>query len=114
MIEATQVTSAHGASAAMGPAGTKKMDDGAKRRDKKRAASPGMDSDDITMQLPNETRMLEGQGMAVRLTPVFAGVDSAEMTRILLPIEPVEIVDTRGMPGSVAAAAMLDIAYQLR
>jgi uncharacterized protein (DUF1800 family) len=109
MIEATQVTSAQ-----MTSAGAKKMADGGKRRGNKPATPPGMDSGDISMQLPDESRMLGGQGMAVQLTPVFAGVDSTEMMRVLLPIEPVEIVDLRRTPGMVAAAAMLDIAYQLR
>jgi uncharacterized protein (DUF1800 family) len=109
MIEATQVTSARVASV-----GAKKMADGAKRRGNKPATSPGMDRDDITMQLPDESRMLEVQGMAVRLPPVLIGVDSAEMMRVLLPIEPVEVVDLQSTPGAVAAAAVLDVSYQLR
>jgi hypothetical protein len=90
------------------------MADGAKRRGNKPATSPGMDRDDITMQLPDESRMLEVQGMAVRLPPVLIGVDSAEMMRVLLPIEPVEVVDLQSTPGAVAAAAVLDVSYQLR
>lgn len=108
MIEATQVSSARAA-----PAGAKKMGDRAKHRSVN-ATLPGMASDDITMQLPDESPMLDGRGMAVRLPPAFVGVESGEMTRVLLPIEPVGNVDLRGAPGLVAAGAMLDIAYHLR
>jgi uncharacterized protein (DUF1800 family) len=105
MIEATRVTST---------ATMKGMAGGTKRGSRSSAAAPAMDSDDRTMQLPEQDRMMQGYGVAARLPQAFADVDAAGLMRVLLPIEPVEIIDPRDALGSVAAMAMLDIAYQLK
>ena len=38
----------------------------------------------------------------------------AELTRVLLPRQPIDAVETNGSPGAAVAVAMLDPAYQLK
>ena len=63
---------------------------------------------------PVEGRSLRNAGNEVRLGPTLAGVDRAVLLQTLLPRPPVDGVDAGGAAGAIAAAAMLDTAYQLK
>jgi hypothetical protein len=63
---------------------------------------------------PVEGRSLRNAGHEARLGPTLAGVDTAELIRVLLPRPPIDAAETNGSPGAAVAAAMLDPAYQLK
>ena len=104
MVEATTVSSMDGMGSMQGG-----------RRNERKERLPA----DESMQAmepprPVEGRSLRNAGMAARLGPTLAGVDAAELTRVLLPRQPIDAVETNGSPGAAVAAAMLDPAYQLK
>ena len=63
---------------------------------------------------PVEGRSLRNAGNQARLGPTLTSIDAAELTRVLLPRQPIDAVETDGSPGAAVAAAMLDPAYQLK
>lgn len=63
---------------------------------------------------PVEGRSLRNAGMEARLGPTLAGVDPAELQRVLLPCKPIDGAEGGDSPGAVVARAMLDPAYQLK
>jgi uncharacterized protein (DUF1800 family) len=63
---------------------------------------------------PVEGRSLRDAGMEARLGPTLAGIDAAELQRVLLPRKPIDGAEASGPPGAVVALAMLDPAYQLK
>jgi uncharacterized protein (DUF1800 family) len=63
---------------------------------------------------PVEGRSLRSAGMEARLGPTLAGIDAAELQRVLLPCKPIDGAEVSGPPGAVVALAMLDPAYQLK
>ena len=69
---------------------------------------------DNTMMRPVEGRSLRNAGHEVALGATLAGIDAAELMRVLLPRQPIDPVDADGAPGAVVAAAMLDPVYQLK
>jgi len=62
---------------------------------------------------PVECRSLRNAGMEARLGPTLAGIDAAELQRVLLPRKPIDGA-VSGPPGAIVALAMLDPAYQLK
>jgi uncharacterized protein (DUF1800 family) len=105
MIEATTVSSMDGGMAAMRPN---------RRADRKEQAPADESMQAMEPQRPVEGRSLRNAGMAAKLGPTLAGLDAAELTRVLLPRQPIDAVETNGSPGAAVAAAMLDPAYQLK
>jgi len=63
---------------------------------------------------PIEGRSLRNARMEARLGPTLAGIDAAELQRVLLPCKPIDGAEASGPPGAVVALAMLDPAYQLK
>ena len=107
MVEATTVSSMDGDMAmAMRP----------NRRAERKEQAPA----DEVMQPPMEaSRPVEGRslrhaGMEARLGPTLAGVEAAELQRVLLPRKPIDGAEASGPPGAIVALAMLDPAYQLK
>ena len=106
MVEATTVSSMDGNMAmSMRP----------NRRAERKEQAP---ADEVILQpmeapQPVEGRSLRNAGMEARLGPTLAGIDAAELQRVLLPRKPID-GDVSGPPGAVVALAMLDPAYQLK
>ncbi len=108
IVEATTVASMDGGMMRMA------RPDRRTQRREQMAAMP----DDGAMRMaeprPVEGRSLRGAGGEAKLGPTLAGVDGATLMRTLLPRPPIDGIDPSGPPGAVAAAAMLDTAYQLK
>jgi uncharacterized protein (DUF1800 family) len=85
-----------------------------RRTDRREQMPPGNDQVQTMEQRPVEGRSLRNAGSEVRIGPTLAGVDSATLTRTLLPRAPIDGAGKGDEPGAVVAAAMLDSAYQLK
>jgi len=106
MVEATTVSSMDGnMSMSMRP----------NRRAERKEQAPADEAMQQSMEAtpPVEGRSLRHAGMEVRLGPTLAGIDTAELQRVLLPRKPID-GEVSGSPGAVVALAMLDPAYQLK
>lgn len=85
-----------------------------RRAERKEQAPAGMSMQPPETERPVEGRSLRGAGLEVRLGPTLAGLDAAELQRVLLPRMPIDGGEADGPPGAVVARAMLDPAYQLK
>jgi uncharacterized protein (DUF1800 family) len=114
IVEATSVASTEGGMA-MRPRPDRPFDAAQGRRAERRQQLP---KDEGTMQMmeprPVEGRSLRNAGGEARLGAALGGSDSATLLRTLLPRAPIDPIDDSASPGAVAAAAMLDPAYQLK
>jgi uncharacterized protein (DUF1800 family) len=106
MIEATTVSSMDG----------NMMDRRPNRRADRKEMAPGDEATQSPMEAPRpvEGRSLRNAGMEARLGPTLRGMDAAELTRVLLPRQPIDGSEASAPPGAVVALAMLDPAYQLK
>ena len=85
------------------------------RRMDRRQGQPAMEDTQQMMEpRPVEGRSLRNSGSEARLGPTLIGVDATTLMLTLLPRAPIDAVETRGVPGAVVAAALLDPAYQLK
>lgn len=93
-----------------------RMDARPNRRADRREQLPATDGRMMTMEAPRpvEGRSLRNAGNEARLGPSLAGVDSSTLLRTLLPVEPIDGVDTAGKAGAIVATALLDTSYQLK
>jgi uncharacterized protein (DUF1800 family) len=106
MVEATTVSSMDGNMATMRP----------NRRAERKEMGPTEEVMQPPMEAPRpvEGRSLRNAGMEARLGPTLAGIDVAELQRVLLPRKPIDGAEVSGPPGAAVALAMLDPAYQLK
>jgi len=81
---------------------------------KERAPADEMMQQPMEVARPVEGRSLRSAGMEAQLGPTLAGIDVAELQRVLLPRKPIDGAEASGPAGAVVARAMLDPAYQLK
>jgi len=107
MVEATTVSSMDGDMA---------MPMRPNRRAERKEQAPADEAMQPPMEVarPVEGRSLRHAGMEARIGPTLAGVEAAELQRVLLPRKPIDGAEASGPPGAIVALAMLDPAYQLK
>lgn len=113
MIEESGAHPAAGGVMAM----TRKERKAAKGDNRGDTMAPAM-TDDSRMQLGRpftvEDAARQSPQMTARVPAALAGLDAADLLRVLLPRPAIDPLDRAGPAGAVTASALLDVAYQLK